>query len=170
MNEVIDDLENDENEAIEDMGSDWHSYLQSNIAGLFFRDFRNRFISFSELSINIQISYIQPNGKESFVIIPDIAIYSIEDKPKRKINKTSVSKLPLCVIEISSPSQGLSELMNKARCCFANGIESYWLVVPETEVIFIFNKSVDNQETYTIKDKLIDEILGVELSVAEIFE
>lgn len=168
MNITLDTTQFDQDS--DNMGSDWHSYLQSKISYLIFKYYNQQYIGFSELSINLTSPYMQPNGTESYCVKPDICIYSIEDKPKRHVNHLSISKMPLCAIEILSPRQSTSELLEKAKCYFANKISSCWIITPDFETVFIFNKDIDHQISFGIHQELHDEILNIKFSVAELFD
>lgn len=173
MNDLIDDIElelEDENQKVEYMGSNWHSYLQSRISNLIYKYFDEKYISFAELSLNLHEPYIQPNEKASYIVKPDLSIYLDDVRPERKINLLTISKMPLCAIEILSPRQSFSELIEKAKCYFLNGVKSCWIVIPEVETIYVFNQSIENQETYTIKQTLKDEILNIEIQMTELFK
>ena len=103
--------------------------------------------------------------------VPDIAIYS---KKNQKVkfdalnDQISTAEVPLCVVEILSPTQSLSELINKAKRYFINGIQSYWLVLPETRTIYVFS-SINEYETFTKNEILTDTTLNIKLNLAEIF-
>lgn len=160
MNEIIDDLEYQE---VKEMGSGWHSYLQSNIAGYFRYEQRQKLLALTELSIEI----------DSKDYKPDVAIYSIQDKSKIILTHNDVIKtdlMPKCAIEIISPTQSINELISKIDFYFANQIESCWLVIPITKTIYVFNKSIDNQSVYLIHDQLKDEILDIEVNLTEFFD
>ena len=76
---------------------------------------------------------------------------------------------PLCAIEILSPTQSLSELLEKSEHYFLKGTKSYWLVIPEFENIYVYEQPFN----YTIFRKteiLKDNNLNIELDSSKIFK
>ncbi len=76
--------------------------------------------------------------------------------------------MPLGVVEILSPTQKLVELVTKSNLYFKAGIQSYWLVLPELESIYVYS-SKGKKRVFTIDNLLKDTNLDIELEVAKLF-
>lgn len=133
-----------------------HSIVQANLIGLLFTFYKNFRVA-SELNILF-------NGIKK---VPDIVLYKkMAFRPGN--DEINATEPPLCAIEILSPKQNLSELLTKSRLYFDNGVQSYWLVIPDLETIYVF----DADGSYSVfhqKEKLIDATLGIELELVDIF-
>jgi len=101
--------------------------------------------------------------------VPDLAIYD-----KRQLSFTpgadeiKVSEIPLCMIEIMSPTQNFSEFHHKRREYFKAGTKSYWLILPDLLTVYVYHE-LEDYEIFTRKDKLVDRQLGIEIDLGEIF-
>jgi len=137
------------------MGSEKHSFTQAKLAHLLAN--LNKFNVYNELSIEI-------NGNE---YKPDVCIYQ---KSKKKTLKDIIrmTEMPLLAIEILSPSQGFQELADKVEIYFNAGIKSNWIVLPSQESVIVCS-SLEEFETFS-KGNVIDNIIGIELPINEIFE
>jgi Uma2 family endonuclease len=98
---------------------------------------------------------------------PDIGIFE-----KQNIDfKHDVIKLdfvPLCAIEILSPTQSLSELIDKSEQFFLKGAKSYWLVLPQLENIYVFSQ-IFTYKIFQKNDILIDDNLGITIDLKKVF-
>ena len=83
-------------------------------------------------------------------------------------DRPHLTEPPLCVIEILSPKQNLSELINKSTEYFEMGVPSYWLVIPELRTVHVFHQPGESR-VFTHRDTLRDESLEVELDLGEVF-
>jgi len=131
-----------------------HSYLAGKIIAALSR--LDEYSVFSELTLQTDKDYV-----------PDISLYK-----KRKINFKSgdiikMTEMPLLIIEILSPSQGVQEILDKFKICFEAGIKSCWLVIPVTESVTVYS-SMENAETF-YKDNINDKILNIQIPINEIF-
>ena len=136
------------------MGSYNHSLLQARLAiklGIL-----SQYEVFIELSIEI-------NGNE---YKPDVCLY-----PKVKSiiweDIIRMTELPVLAIEILSPSQYIQDLIKKIKAYFSAGIKSTWLVIPIPKSITVFS-SLEDFETFS-KGNVIDNVIGVELAINELF-
>lgn len=86
------------------MPSKFHAFIQTKIGSRFDNDYGDRLICFSELTL----------GLSQWESVPDLAIYNKEDIDMA-VEETQVSLVPLCAIEILSPSQSLQEMVDKAK-------------------------------------------------------
>jgi Uma2 family endonuclease len=133
-----------------------HAYLSSHLIIALSR-FKNYSI-FSELTLQI-------DGKD---YIPDICLYK-----KRQVKFASgdilkMTEMPLLAIEVLSPTQGMQELVDKFRIYFAAGIQSCWLIIPMAQSVIVYN-SIELAKTFNTGE-LIDDVMAIQLPVAEIFE
>jgi Uma2 family endonuclease len=78
-----------------------------------------------------------------------------------------MTEMPLVAIEILSPRQGFDEILEKFKVYFALGIQSCWLVAPAINAISIY--SAPTQWVTFTQGDVIDERVGIRLSLAEIF-
>ena len=137
------------------MGSKNHSLLQARLAYLLAN--LDKFNIFTELSIEINKTEYKP----------DVCLYPKFENDYTKDN-IKMTELPLLAIEILSPSQVAQELIDKIEIYFNAGIKSNWFVMPMPKSITVFS-SIKNFETFS-KGNLIDNIIGIELAINEIFK
>jgi Uma2 family endonuclease len=78
-----------------------------------------------------------------------------------------MKEMPLLAIEIVSPKQGMYEIAEKVRLYFELGVQSCWVVEPILQTVTVY-ASVDQWETFARGD-VVDEKLGIRLSIGEIF-
>ncbi|MCB0111239.1 MAG: Uma2 family endonuclease [Caldilineaceae bacterium] len=161
--EVFADSDNFHVPETEDMGSFNHSYLQMKL-GAFFLAMPD-YIALTELSLDsatVQAEY--PNVGQS--IVPDVAVY-----PARQINLAKdtlkMTEMPLLVIEILSPMQAPQLLVDKVAIYFALGIRSCWIVYPTSQTISVFHAPY--QPRSFSAGEVIDEVMGIKVSIEEIF-
>jgi Uma2 family endonuclease len=139
------------------MPSKNNAIVQGNLFFLLRKEYGATFRMLPEVSI-------QFDSKER---IPDIAIYkSIEFTPGS--DEIRLSEIPEVVIEILSPNQTLTELIEKSDLYFESGVPSYWLVIPNLRSIYIFSKK-NEYEVFSKKEVLMDKKAGIELKLEEIF-
>jgi Uma2 family endonuclease len=182
MSEILELQEQEEQfqDEVDGMPSKKHSTVQTNITGLLFND--DRFKPFIELSLDAsQIDLTQFGLKTKDELIPDICVYvkkkppiakpELKSKPKRLDDDIlKVSAMPSLAIEVLSPRQTITELLNKFNAFFALGIQSCWLVMPSIEIIKIYSqqgayKSFDMNDT-----EIVDEVLDIHLPIQKIFD
>jgi Uma2 family endonuclease len=100
--------------------------------------------------------------------VPDLAFYqNITFTPGQ--DEITMSEMPLGLVEILSPTQNLSDLMAKCREYFTAGVQSYWLVIPDLQTIYVYY-STEDFEIFAKKETLTDKKLGIELNLSEIFK
>ena len=138
-------------------GSKNHSAIQSNIIVQMTLKYYGVYRVIPELSLEI-------DGKER---VPDLCFYKeFNINPEQDIIK--MKDMPLGVVEILSPTQKLVELVTKSNLYFKAGIQSYWLVLPELESIYVYS-SKGKKRVFTIDNLLKDTNLDIELEVAKLF-
>jgi Uma2 family endonuclease len=134
-----------------------HSILQNNLIFQLNLKYREKYQILSEIALDLQ----------DWESTPDIAIF-----PKMAIDfaidEIRLTDAPLCIIEISSPTQALQELTDKIRKYFSKGVQFCWLVLPALQLIYVY-KSASEQQVFTIQDTLKDSKLDIELPLKEIF-
>lgn len=162
MSELVNTYE--ELEGFSDMGSHNHSAIQVNLAFLLKQ--LGQYSVYTELSLDV--SQLDPKRfKVKDEIKPDVCIY-----PKRGLSRPfdilKMTEMPLLVIEILSPKQGVQDILEKFAIYFALGVKSCWLVDPLTAIVAVY--SALEQHKIFSADKVMDETIGLQLPFAEIFE
>lgn len=134
-----------------------HAAIQVNLVGLLFANYRERYRILSELNVQTD------NRKR----IPDIALY-----PPMQLDfssdQSTVEHPALGVVEILSPDQSLSELVDKSKEYFESGVQSYWLVLPALRTIYVFHNP-DDYHIFSKADTLHDDKLDIALELSAIF-
>lgn len=98
--------------------------------------------------------------------VPDLAIYPSMEYGEEEVKMT---KIPVCLVEILSPTQNHIDLLIKRREYFDAGVKSYWLVFPDPKSVYVYSNP-DEFEVFSYREVLNDPILGIELPLAEIFK
>jgi Uma2 family endonuclease len=110
----------------------------------------------------------------------DVAVYRAEefdftdlDDEEDNIDPLRVQKMPICAMEIVSPSQSSYEILQKCRAYFAMGVKTCWLIDPNLKVIIVYSGKVHNKKTYLAEnndnDDVEDSILNVKISIIKLF-
>ena len=140
------------------MPSKNHGFIQSRLSTIIGYRYLNVYDLYSELDI------IMPEKPDS---VPDVCIY-----PKSEIDFSEdiigMKEMPLTTIEILSPTQRENELVAKAKRYFSAGVKSCWIILPIFKVIVVYS-SPTKRQVFTEDMTLIDEVTGIELNLAEIF-
>ncbi len=135
-----------------------HAYLQSNLLAELIVRYRKTYTILSELNVTM------PERPDT---VPDIAIY-----PKLEIDFlhdiTSMTEMPLTVVEIVSPSQSDAEILAKFERYFQAGVTSCWLVMPSFQAIAVYS-AIGKYDFFTESQTLIDPITRIELVLSEVF-
>ncbi len=135
-----------------------HSAVQANAIFELKTRYRDQFRFMSE--INIEVA-----GR---VMVPDIGIFPAMALDMANDNIVA-RQLPLTTIEILSPAQALTDLINKAASYFQAGVKSCWIVVPEVSGIFMY--SAPGEYLFFHKGQtLTDPATGIELPLGPLFE
>jgi Uma2 family endonuclease len=151
--EIVFDYETERNKPKPSLN---HGSIQANLI-MELVPYWNKFRITSELSLDLS----------DWPSVPDIAIYP---RIKLDLKKDVVSMVepPLCIVEIVSPSQSLSELAAKADRYLEYGIKSCWLVIPTFGNIYVYS-SANDYNIFKMNETLVDEVLGIEFSLREVF-
>ncbi|MBV7333289.1 Uma2 family endonuclease [Chloroflexi bacterium TSY] len=154
----------EEQEEFDDMGSHNHSMVQANLAYLFKLD--GSYSVFNELSLDVSLLDTERyNVKDE--AIPDVCIY-----PKRSLSLPHdilrMTDMPLLVVEVLSPRQGTSSILEKFDAYFALGIQSCWLVDPLTQIVHVY-RSPTERIAFS-EGNVVDALVGIEMPLDAIFE
>jgi len=134
-----------------------HAIVQQNLIFQLMSNHRNQYSILPELNVTV-------SKKDR---VPDIAIYPVVEFVPEE-DTVHMKEAPLGVIEILSPTQDLTELIQKSAEYFKKGVKSYWLVLPSLRSIYVFSEPGEYRN-FTYRDILTDEPLGIELDLKEIF-
>ena len=154
-------------EELTEMGSLNHGYLQIKIGAQFLQipgltpssEFA---LDISALSTRTDIELIETlNALE-----PDIAVFrELSIDFQNDVLKGKV--VPVLVVEILSPRQGVQTLVDKFKLYFALGVQSCWLVYPHAKSIAVYHAPSDFE--MFVKDDVVDDVIDVRLPLPEIF-
>lgn len=135
-----------------------HALIQGNLIFELKLRYKDRYSSFSELSLDLS----------DWPSVPDLAIY-----PKMKIDLQNdviaMTEAPLCVVEIISPTQSINELTAEARAYFKHGVKSCWIVIPPLSNIYVYS-SPEEYQIFRSSDTLHDPVLDISFPLKEVFE
>ncbi len=76
---------------------------------------------------------------------------------------------PLCAIEITSPSQSVTDMVAKARAYLSHGVSSCWIVMLPLGNVYVFS-APDEYEIYRSNQTLVDAVLDISIPLKEVFE
>ncbi len=158
MEAIIDDVSEYERERGKPMPTLNHAYLQTNLLVELKTRYRQQYTVLSELNITM------PQRPDT---VPDIAIY-----PKLTIDFlhdiTSMTQMPLTVVEIVSPSQGDAEIIAKFERYFNAGVQSCWLVLPTLKAVAVYS-AIGKYQFFPDNTTLTDVVTGIELPLNDVF-
>lgn len=137
------------------MPSKNHGITQFNL-GNEFAQYKKKYRFISEIGLEL----------EDWKSVPDLAIF---DKMKVDFihDEIRMTDVPLGVVEILSPTQGLQELNDKAERYFFYGVKSAWLVIPSMRTIAIYHSPYEFQ-LFT-QGIARDTVLDIEVDLKEVF-
>lgn len=133
-----------------------HAFIQGNLIFYLRLKYGEIFSVLPEISLNLPI-------RER---VPDLAIYPSMEYGEEEVKMTQI---PLCLVEILSPTQNHIDLILKRREYFDAGIKSYWLVFPDPKSVYVYSNP-DEFEVFSYRDVLRDPALDIELPLSEIFK
>jgi Uma2 family endonuclease len=139
------------------MPSKNHAILQMEIGFELKMHFGSKFDIFPELSLELS------TGKA----VPDLCIY--EKTPRNwQVDVIRTKEVPLLAIEILSPKQSLSDIVDKINSIyFPAGMKSVWVILPPAESVMVFKP---NSKTHTYNEGILkDDASGFELNLDKIF-
>ena len=79
-----------------------------------------------------------------------------------------MTKMPLTVVEIISPSQSNEDILAKFERYFNAGVKSCWLVLPSFQAISVYS-AICKYQFFTEDKTLTDPATGIELPLSEVF-
>ena len=145
-----------ETERNKPMPSKNHGVIQNNLTGLFFMNYRKSYRFISEISIEL----------DAWKSVPDLAIFEKMDIDFIH-DEIRMTDIPLGIIEILSPTQGIQELNDKAERYFFYGVKSAWLVIPSMKTIAIYQSPYEFE---LFKQGIArDNVLDIEVDLKEVF-
>lgn len=131
-----------------------HAYLQVNIGAMF--KMMPEYSAFSELTLTL-------NGAD---YVPDLVVY-----PKRPVayyhDVLKMTEIPLLIVEILSPTQGMQEIIDKFAIYLQAGVKSCWLVQPYGQSVMVWS-SPEKYAHFAAGD-LVDDALGLRIPLAQVF-
>ena len=151
------DVSDYERERGKPMPSRNHSIAQAELIFLLKSTFRKQYSILSESSITL-------NTRK---YTPDITIYPIIPIDW-KHDEISLTEPPLTTIEILSPTQTLTTLIDKSEDYFSGGVKSCWVVMPLLETILVIHAN-RSKVYYQRGDTLNDAATGITLDVDAVF-
>lgn len=101
------------------------------------------------------------------VSVPDVALYP-KRHPDWLHDEVRVAEIPLLVVEILSPSQSVTELMEKAQRYFQAGVRSYWMAIPTHRIIAVHNPGVP--PTVFTTGPITDPASEISVTIEDIYE
>lgn len=103
-------------------------------------------------------------------MIPNICVYDSNTVEFIEIDDVlKMSDMPHLAIEVISPRQSLTEIINKFKAYFALGIQSCWLVMPAIKSITVYSQ-LNQYKTFDLNDHdILDEVMEIRLPLQKIF-
>ncbi|MFN0037125.1 MAG: Uma2 family endonuclease [Saprospiraceae bacterium] len=134
-----------------------HGLIQGNTYHALISRYRGKFSFPTETSLDLEGWPSTPD----ILILPPIKLNLLVDKIK-------LTEPPLGIIEILSPTQSLNDLVDKANNYFESGVKSCWIIIPSMGGVAIY--SAPGKYTFFNENDIArDEVLGLEVPVAELF-
>ena len=101
----------------------------------------------------------------------DVAYISNERYAQRKQKSGFLDVAPDLVVEVMSPDDRWSEVIQKLREYFAIGVRLVWVADPESRTVYAY-RAITNLQEFTETDNLIaeDVLPGFSVPVAQLFE
>jgi Uma2 family endonuclease len=115
-----------------------------------------KFRAFGELTLVI-------DGKD---YTPDISVYKWQNANYLSRDIIKMEEMPLVAIEIVSPTQGKNELFEKIGIYLEAGIQSAWIVDPQTHSIIV----TDRNGVRHYHEGILKDITGLNIDIGIIFE
>lgn len=137
------------------MPSKLHSVAQTNLTGQLLT-YRPALQVLSELTLHLGDRDLTPD----LSVYRDLQIDFTQDE-------TRVTEPPLLAIEISSPTQGIQDLVDKARFMMQHGVESCWIVQPPLRTITVFTPDMEST-TYS-EGTVMDPATEIEIDLDAVF-
>ena len=159
MEAIIEQVSDYELERGKPMPTFNHAYMQANLLAELRMRYRKTHTILSELNLTM------PERPDA---VPDIAIY-LKLPVDFLHDITSMTAMPLTVIEIISPSPSQEEMLTKFERYFNAGVQSCWLVMLTLQAIAVYSE-VGKYQFFTADKMLIDSTTGIELLLSEVLD
>ena len=104
---------------------------------------------------------------EHEVWIADVAVFSLA-VGNRTGDHEYYSGVPAIVIEVLSPSNTASEMLDREQMCLADGGQEFWLVDPERKTVKV-TRADGHSQVYRGSDSIASDLLGAPIGVDDIF-
>lgn len=151
------DISTDENQDIK-MSSRNHSDLQTRLGFLLMLAYRQEYSIYTELDFDFASGKTRPD----LCIMPKHQTNWLEDE-------IVVTDVPLTTIEILSPEQSMSSLIDRIyKKHFPAGVKSVWLVTPALQIITILLP--DQSRINVMEGTLTDPVTGLKINLSDVFE
>jgi len=137
------------------MPSKLHSVAQTNLL-IQLSTYRPRLQGLSELTLHLGDRDLTPD----LCVYRDLQVEFTQDE-------TRMTEPPLLAIEISSPTQGIQDLVDKARFMMEHGVESCWIVQPPIRTITVFTPDMEST-TYS-SGTVTDPATEIEVDLDAVF-
>jgi len=152
------------------MAAKHHAFLQAKLSSLLISKNPGKIV-LTELSIST-LSLPNPakwRSEWQNYVKPDLAVYT-QGQIDMTIDRTVAVEIPDLVIEILSPQQYISYLVEKTEMYFEMGVKSAWVVVPPSHSINVFLGDRNRNRPYSPETPLIrDKRAGVTINIKELF-
>ncbi|GEM_PF-90674 len=178
---VTDRLMDADEEENKEMSSKNHALIQARLAS--FINLLDDYNVATELSLDVseasrQEILTQYGLTATRELKPDIAVYWAdefdladpdEEDDLESVDPLRVQQMPLCAMEIVSPSQSSYKILQKFRAYFAMGVKSGWLVEPNLKTIVVYQGQIRKKHSYNDGSDVEDPILKIKMPLAKIF-
>jgi Uma2 family endonuclease len=105
---------------------------------------------------------------EHQIWIADVALYHVADW-ERTADDDWFHGVPEIVIEVLSPSNTASEMLDRENICLRNGGKEFWLVDPNRRSVKVV-RADGYSRVYFVDDAVVSDVLGRSIPAAEIFK
>jgi len=148
---------NYEDEIVKPMAGKNHARIQSRLIAELLR-YEDKYDVLPELDLELP-----GRARPDLCIYPNLSYDWWKEEHK-------VTQAPIIAIEILSYSQGIEDLLTKARdIYFTANVQSAWFVVPGLNIIYI---ATPNGQTAAFQqnERLIDPVTGIEVELKNVFK
>lgn len=132
----------------------FHSAIQTNVAHKLIE--YEQYRTFTELTVNIHGTDYKP----------DVCLYLFK-KFDWKLDTIRVTEMPLLVVEVISPTQGVQEVMEKVKMFLEAGVKSCWVVTIFPKNVSVFS-SFESDVNF-ISGEIVDDSLGIKIPFESVF-